>query len=97
MFARGRPQVSPTDKQYLICRKQRDNPEQIFPWELTEEVRRTTINDPDLYAMVANALEKEERCQEEYAEEIANVAHKLTSEHTKIECVINRIKKEGKT
>lgn len=73
-----------------------DVAEQILPWELTEEVRRTSINDPDLYAMIANALAKNERYQEEYAEEIANVAHKLTSEHTKIERMLNLAKKQGK-
>ena len=73
-----------------------DIAEQIFPWELTEEVRRTTINDPDLYAMVANALEKNERYQEEYAEVIAEVAHKLTAEHTRIEQMLKEAKKTGK-
>lgn len=73
-----------------------DIAEQIFPWELTEEVRRTTSNDPDLYAMVANALEKNERYQEEYAEVIAEVAHKLSSEHTRIEQILKEAKKTGK-
>ena len=73
-----------------------DIAEQIFPWELTEEVRRTTSNDPDLYAMVANALEKNERYQEEYAEVIAEVAHKLTYEHTRIEQMLKEAKKTGK-
>ena len=53
-------------------------------WEITEEVRRTSVNDPALYAMVASLLEKNERYQEEYAEVIAEVAHKLTKEHRKI-------------
>ena len=65
-----------------------DIAEQILPWEITEEVRRTSINDPALYTIVANLLEKNERYQEEYAEVIAEVAHKLTSEHTKIERVL---------
>ena len=34
--------------------------------------------------MLASLLEKNERYQEEYAEVIAEVAHKLTSEHRKI-------------
>ena len=69
-----------------------DVAEQIMPWEITEEVRRTTINDPDLYAMVANALEKNERYQEEYAEVIAEVAHKLIKEHLKITDALKKAK-----
>lgn len=61
-----------------------DVAEQILPWELTEEVRRTSINDPALYTMVASSFEKNERYQEEYAEVISEVAHKLTKEHHKI-------------
>ena len=80
----------------LGMKYRKDVAEQIMPWEITEEVRRTTINDPDLYAMVANALEKNERYQEEYAEVIAEVAHKLYSEHTRIEQMLKEAKKTGK-
>ena len=73
-----------------------DIAEQIFPWEISEEVRRTSVNDPALYAMVASLLEKNERYQEEYAEVIAEVAHKLTAEHSKIEEMLKKAKSEGK-
>ena len=73
-----------------------DIAEQIFPWELTEEVRRTSVNDTNLYAMVASSLEKNKRYQEEYAEVIAEVAHKLTAEHTRIEQMLKEAKKTGK-
>ena len=73
-----------------------DVAEQIMPWEITEEVRRTSVNDPNLYAMVASLLEKNERYQEEYAEVIAEVAHKLTAEHSKIEEMLKKAKSEGK-
>ena len=73
-----------------------DIAEQIFPWELTEEVRRTSVNDTNLYAMVASSLEKNKRYQEEYAEVIAEVAHKLTAEHSKIEEMLKKAKSEGK-
>ena len=48
-----------------------DVAEQIMPWEITEEARRTSVNDPNLYPMVASSLEKNKRYQEEYAEVIA--------------------------
>ena len=73
-----------------------DIAEQILPWELTEEVRRTSVNDPALYTMVASLLEKNKRYQEEYAEVIAEVAHKLTAEHTRIEQMLKEAKKTGK-
>ena len=76
------------------CRE--DIAEQIFPWEISEEVRRTSVNDPALYAMVASLLEKNEHYQEEYAEVIAEVAHKLTAEHSKIEEMLKKAKSEGK-
>jgi hypothetical protein len=46
--------------------------------------------------MVASLLDKNERYQEEYAEVIAEVAHKLTSEHTRIEQMLKEAKKTGK-
>ena len=67
-----------------------------MPWEITEEARRTSVNDPNLYAMVASLLDKNERYQEESAEVIAEVAHKLTSEHTRIEQMLKEAKKTGK-
>ena len=73
-----------------------DVAEQIMPWEITEEARRTSLNDPNLYAMVASSLQKNERYQEEYAEVIAEVAHKLTAGHTRIERVLNVAKNKGK-
>ena len=73
-----------------------DVAEQIMPWEITEEARRTSVNDPNLYAMVASSLEKNKRYQEEYAEVIAEVAHKLTAEHTRIEQMLKEAKKTGK-
>lgn len=73
-----------------------DVAEQIKPWEITEAARRTSVNDPNLYAMVASLLDKNERYQEEYAEVIAEVAHKLTSEHTRIEQMLKEAKKTGK-
>lgn len=73
-----------------------DVAEQIMPWEITEEARRTSVNDPNLYAMVASLLDKNERYQEEYAEVIVEVAHKLTSEHTRIEQMLKEAKKTGK-
>ena len=76
------------------CRE--DIAEQIFPWEISEEVRRTSVNDPALYAMVASLLEKNEHYQEEYAEVIAEVAHKLTAEHSKIEEMLKKAKSEEK-
>ena len=69
-----------------------DIAEQILPWEITEKVIRTSINDPNLYIMVTNLLEKNERYHEEYAEVIAEVAHKLTAEHGKIENILNNSK-----
>ena len=73
-----------------------DVAEQIMPWEITEEARRTSVNDPNLYPMVASSLEKNKRYQEEYAEVIAEVAHKLTAEHTRIEQMLKEAKKTGK-
>ena len=46
--------------------------------------------------MVASSLEKNKRYQEEYAEVIAEVAHKLTAEHTRIEQMLKEAKKTGK-
>ena len=46
--------------------------------------------------MVASLLEKNERYQEEYAEVIAEVAHKLTAEYSKIEEMLKKAKSEGK-
>ena len=68
-------QMLPTS---LGVKYREDIAEQIFPWEITEEVRRTSINDSTLYTMVASLLEKNERYREEYAEVIGEVTHKLT-------------------
>ncbi len=73
-----------------------DVAEQILPWEISEEVRRTSINDPNLYALVENALKQKALYNEEYSEAISEVAHKLTEEHTKIERILRQARKEGK-
>ena len=70
--------------------------EQIMPWEITEEARKTSLNDPNLYAMVASSLQKNERYQEEYAEVIAEVARKLTRQHLKIADVLKKAQNKVK-
>ena len=69
-----------------------DVAEQILTWAIIEEVRRTSVNDPNLYARVASSLEKNERYQAEYAEATAEVAHNLTKEYRKIADAIKKAK-----
>ncbi len=80
----------------LAIKYREDVSEQIFPWEISEEVRRTSINDPNLYTLVEKALKKKELYNEEYSEAISEVAHKLTEEHAKIERMLRQARKEGK-
>ena len=79
----------------LAMKYREDIAEQILPWEITEEVRRTAINDPAVYQRVNMALENKAMYQEEYAEAISEVAHKLTAEHAEIEKMLKIARKEG--
>lgn len=73
-----------------------DIAEQIQPWEIPETVRRTAINDPNLYFRVQSALSDKVIYHEEYSEAISEVAHKLTKEHAKIEGILDIAKEKGK-
>ena len=79
----------------LAMKYREDIAEQILPWEITEEVRRTAINDPAVYHRVNMALEGKALYQEEYAEAISEVAHTLTDEHAEIERILKIARKEG--
>ena len=80
----------------LAMQYREDVDEQIFPWQISEEVRRTSINDPKLYSMVTAALRDKALYNEEYSEAISEVAHSLTKEHANIEAILKKAGKEGK-
>ena len=80
----------------LAMKYREDVDEQIFPWQISEEVRRTSINDPKLYSMVTAALRDKALYNEEYSEAISEVAHSLTKEHANIEAILKKAGKDGK-
>ena len=73
-----------------------DIAEQIESWNIPEVVKRTSINDPNLYYRVQSALSDKEYYKVEYSEAISEVAHKLTAEHAKIEDLLDKARKDGK-
>ena len=80
----------------LAMEYREDIAEQIESWELPEAVKRTAINDPNLYYRVQSALSDKEYYKVEYSEAISEVAHKLTAEHAKIEDLLDKARKDGK-
>ena len=80
----------------IAMKYREDVAEQIESWELPKAVKRTAINDPNLYYRVQSALSDKEYYKVEYSEAISEVAHKLTAEHSKIEWLLDKARKEGK-
>lgn len=80
----------------LAMKYREDIAEQIESWNIPEVVKRTSINDPNLYYRVQSALSDKEYYKVEYSEAISEVAHKLTAEHAKIEDLLDKARKDGK-
>jgi len=80
----------------LAMKYREDVADQIESWDIPETVKRTAVNDPDLYYRVQSALSDKEYCKVEYSEAISEVAHKLTAEHAKIEALLDKARREGK-
>ena len=79
----------------LIMEHRKDIAEQIESWEMSGQVRRNVVNDYRASSMIKKELGEKALYIEEYAEAVAEVAHRLVAEHKQAEKLLQIAKERG--